>query len=143
MRRVRLRFWNLWGGGAILGCLMIGLMVVGCGDSGSYTGPGGDGGGSGGGANIHPRWSGANGLSEFFGRRCTNCHRPGGVASFYDLTTYEGALTRVRLGTDPDESKLIRRLTGREQPRMPQGGPYLSNAEIDTVRAWIRLGAPR
>ncbi|MFN3820812.1 MAG: c-type cytochrome [bacterium] len=124
-----------------VGIFCMALMFFGCEDNGYTTSP--VGGGSGGGANIFPRWSGSQGLGEFFRDRCTSCHRPGGTASFYDLTTYEGALTRVRMGSDPDESKLVRRLTGREQPRMPMGGPYLTNAEIDTVRAWIRVGAPR
>lgn len=45
---------------------------------------------------------------------------------------------------DPDDSYLVRKLEGVNivGDRMPQGGPYLSDAQLKLVRDWIRRGAP-
>ena len=45
---------------------------------------------------------------------------------------------------DPANSYLYRKITGAgiTGDRMPQGGPYLSDAQIKLVRDWIRRGAP-
>ena len=52
-------------------------------------------------------------------------------------------LMRVAPG-DPANSFLYRKITGAGivGDRMPQGGPYLSDAQIKLVRDWIRRGAP-
>jgi hypothetical protein len=52
-------------------------------------------------------------------------------------------LMRVHPG-DPANSYLYRKLTGAgiTGDRMPQGGPYLSDAQLKLVRDWIRRGAP-
>jgi hypothetical protein len=52
-------------------------------------------------------------------------------------------MNRVTAG-DPDQSYLIWKLEGNPGivgDRMPQGGPYLSQAEIDVIRRWILDGA--
>ncbi|HEX9771997.1 MAG TPA: hypothetical protein VGA44_00920, partial [Steroidobacteraceae bacterium] len=53
------------------------------------------------------------------------------------------ALQRVNPG-DPNNSYIIHKLEGTqvEGDRMPLGGPFLSQAEIDDIRAWISAGAP-
>ncbi|HEX9406999.1 MAG TPA: hypothetical protein VF975_06755 [Thermoanaerobaculia bacterium] len=53
------------------------------------------------------------------------------------------SLNRVAPG-DPANSYLYRKITGAgiTGDRMPQGGPYLSDAQIKLVRDWIRRGAP-
>jgi hypothetical protein len=45
---------------------------------------------------------------------------------------------------DPANSYLYRKITGSgiTGDRMPQGGPYLTDAQIKLVRDWIRRGAP-
>lgn len=46
---------------------------------------------------------------------------------------------------DPDDSYLYRKLLADadiDGSRMPPGGPYLTPAELATVRAWIEKGAP-
>src|SRR6476659_5733717 len=45
---------------------------------------------------------------------------------------------------DPANSYLYRQITGSgiTGDRMPQGGPYLTDAQIKLVRDWIRRGAP-
>ncbi len=52
-------------------------------------------------------------------------------------------LLRVAPG-DPANSYLYRKITGAgiTGDRMPQGGPYLSDAKIKLIRDWIRRGAP-
>ena len=45
---------------------------------------------------------------------------------------------------DPANSYLYRKITGAgiTGDRMPQGGPFLTDAQIKLVRDWIRRGAP-
>lgn len=46
---------------------------------------------------------------------------------------------------NPDGSYLIQKLEGRTDiagSRMPLGGPFLPQADIDVIRAWIAQGAP-
>jgi mono/diheme cytochrome c family protein len=46
---------------------------------------------------------------------------------------------------DPDRSYLIHKLEGRadiEGSRMPLGGPFLVQTDIDVIRTWIAQGAP-
>jgi hypothetical protein len=52
-------------------------------------------------------------------------------------------LMRVLPG-DPANSYLYRKITGSgiTGDRMPQGGPFLTDAQIKLVRDWIRRGAP-
>jgi hypothetical protein len=45
----------------------------------------------------------------------------------------------------PDNSYLIHKLEGRFDivgSRMPLGGPFLPQADVDVIRAWIAQGAP-
>ena len=50
---------------------------------------------------------------------------------------------RVNPG-NPDASYIVQKLQGNNAvgARMPFGGPYLSQAQIDLVRGWIAAGAP-
>jgi hypothetical protein len=61
-----------------------------------------------------------------------------GVASSQDASR-----TRVIPG-NPNASFLIQKLEGTQTlgERMPQFGPYLSQATIDVIRQWILAGAP-
>ena len=43
---------------------------------------------------------------------------------------------------NPVASELVRRIRGQARPRMPYDGPpYLTDAEIDLIVAWIEQGA--
>ncbi|MBM3328138.1 MAG: hypothetical protein FJY67_01515 [Calditrichaeota bacterium] len=112
------------------------MLVLGCSDD--KSGPTSPGSGS----SLRARWSGDSGIGAFLQQKCTTCHRAGGQASFYDLTTYSGAMSggRIRPG-NATGSQLVRRLTGEDQPRMPQGGLFLENTQIDSIKAWIDAGA--
>src|SRR5437016_3603260 len=53
-------------------------------------------------------------------------------------------LIRVVPG-DPDASFLIQKLQGTQTlgDRMPDGGPYLTTAQVNVIRQWIQDGAPQ
>ena len=64
-------------------------------------------------------------------------------AALVGVTSLEvGTLQRVNAG-NPNQSYLIHKLEGTQTVgvRMPQGGPFLDQATIDQVRAWIQAGA--
>ena len=89
---------------------------------------------------------------------CGTCHTGGGTSlpSSMDLTpshiyasivnvasVEQPALKRIKPG-DPDNSYVVRKLEGAagiSGVRMPFGGPYLDQATIDQVRAWVTAGA--
>lgn len=80
--------------------------------------------------------------------RCVSCHAKGKPAEDVPLDTREDLLSSPRelvLPGNPDESGLLIALTRNDSQRMPppkSGIPPLSAAEIETVREWIRIGAP-
>jgi hypothetical protein len=64
-------------------------------------------------------------------------------AALVGVTSLEvPALKRVTAG-DPNNSYVIHKLEGTQSVgvRMPQGGPFLSQSDINLVRAWIQAGA--
>ena len=89
---------------------------------------------------------------------CGGCHTGGGAslpasmdltpaniyASIVNVASVEQpALKRVKPG-DPDNSYVVQKLEGAATisgVRMPFGGPYLDQATIDQVRAWVSAGA--
>lgn len=94
-----------------------------------------------------------------FGAICTNCHTGANAPRGLRLDSEENSyaflvnrtadeiptLMRVNPGK-PDDSYLIKKLEGAADivgARMPLGGPYLSQQQIDQVRSWIANGAPR
>jgi hypothetical protein len=90
---------------------------------------------------------------------CGTCHTGGGTslpssmnltsghiyASIVNVPSVEQpALLRVKPG-DPADSYVVQKLEGAPTisgARMPFGGPYLSQATIDQLEAWISAGAP-
>jgi hypothetical protein len=96
---------------------------------------------------------------NIFGAICTNCHTGANAPRGLRLDSEENSyaflvnrsadeiptLMRVNPGK-PDDSYLIKKLEGSADivgARMPLGGPYLSQEQIDQVRSWIANGAPR
>jgi hypothetical protein len=89
---------------------------------------------------------------------CGGCHTGGGTslpasmdltpaniyASIVNVTSVEqSGLKRIKPG-DPDNSYVVLKLEGAagiSGVRMPFGGPYLDQATIDQVRAWVTAGA--
>jgi hypothetical protein len=90
---------------------------------------------------------------------CGACHTGGGAslpasmnltaghiyASIVNVHSVEQpALLRVKPG-DPTDSYVVQKLEGAATisgARMPFGGPYLSQAQINQLAAWISAGAP-
>jgi uncharacterized protein (TIGR03118 family) len=100
--------------------------------------------------------------ASVFTPRCSGCHdgsvAPSGAlpgsqdlraghtyTSLVNVASHEQpALLRVKPG-DPANSYVIQKLEGAATisgARMPFGGPYLDQATIDQIRAWIAAGAP-
>lgn len=95
---------------------------------------------------------------EIFGEICAACHtganaprglRLDSVDNAYAYLVNQAAdevpeLMRVNPG-NPDDSYIIHKLEGAANivgGQMPLGGPYLTQAQINKVRAWITNGAP-
>src|ERR1700737_408862 len=78
--------------------------------------------------------------------RCYPCHGPDVQQHGLRLDSLQAILTgsangRVVIPRDSQNSHIVRRLLGLEQPQMPYGGPPLSAERIDLVRKWIDEGA--
>ena len=79
-------------------------------------------------------------------KRCAGCHQPASKASDLDLTTFDSIKKGGKIGPafvagKPDESSMIRYVTGAEQPRMPLGQAELPAAEVAVLKEWILDGA--
>ena len=135
----------------LLACV---LFVVGCGKLKELpTEPGGSGG-----EPIDPTATFTRVQTEIFTPTCAQlgCHDRLGRQESQQLTADVSyaqivnhpsvempQLSRVA-PADPANSYLYRKITGAgiTGDRMPQGGPYLSDAQIKLIRDWIRRGAP-
>ena len=94
--------------------------------------------------------------SQIFSQRCISCHGGGAPEAGLNLTsgsafnalvnvpsTQRSGAIRVIPG-NADGSYLIQKLRGDPGivgTRMPQGGPFLSDADINRIRQWINEGA--
>ncbi len=85
---------------------------------------------------------------------CVGCHSGEGVGARrgkLDLSTFEslkkGSQKRktdqaIVIAGKPEESHLVLRLNGEEEPRMPQGGNNrMSDAAIAKISQWVKEGA--
>lgn len=87
-------------------------------------------------------------IQPIFNQNCTSCH---GSQSGVTLTSYEEVMSSVgnQYGTEivvpnePDESPLVDKIEANPEfgSRMPQGGPNLSDEQIELIRTWIAEGA--
>ncbi len=117
-----------------------------------------DPGGGAGGEPIDPTATFTRVRNEVFSPTCAalGCHDPLGrqenliltpAAAYSNIVNVSSvqmpALRRVQPG-DFANSYLYRKIAGAgiTGDRMPQGGPFLSDAQIKLVRDWIRRGAP-
>src|SRR5229473_1964364 len=78
--------------------------------------------------------------------RCYPCHGPDIQQHGLRLDSLQAILTgsangKVVIPGDSQNSHIVRRLLGLEQPQMPYGGPPLSAEQVDLVRKWIDEGA--
>ena len=78
-------------------------------------------------------------------KNCAGCHGASQAMAGFSLATRDQAIAGGGHGAaivpgKPDESALIKRVTGKLQPSMPVGGK-LTDAEIGILRKWIADGA--
>ncbi|MCC6231361.1 MAG: PSD1 domain-containing protein [Verrucomicrobiales bacterium] len=90
-------------------------------------------------------------IRPLFAKHCTACHggvKAAGKISFVyrDMALAAGKSgQRAIVPGQPDDSELLRRVVSADpNERMPQPdhGPALNESEIETLRRWIREGAP-
>ncbi len=80
-------------------------------------------------------------------KHCLDCHGGDEVQSGFDLATRKGLLrggakgTAVSIGKAMD-SNLVRFISRREKPFMPDGDEKLPDEAIAAIAKWIDLGAP-
>jgi hypothetical protein len=88
-------------------------------------------------------------VAPLFARHCARCHTDNGLLGAppegYRLTSHAATVSaaeRARVVPGhPQASELLRRVRGQALPRMPLDGPYLDDADIALVEAWIAGGA--
>jgi mono/diheme cytochrome c family protein len=77
---------------------------------------------------------------------CIGCHNPTQKRGKFDLTTFQkliggSAKGKVIVPGKPDESVLLLRVKGEENPKMPPGQRNLSAEAIAKIEQWIKAGA--
>lgn len=87
-------------------------------------------------------------VSALLAERCVLCHSGPDAPLGLVLDSHAGVMAGSENGpvvdtAAPMESRLMLRLTGRAEPRMPlDGPPFLDEGEVAAVSAWIGAGAP-
>ena len=85
-------------------------------------------------------------IAAIFEKRCVECHnageKNGGLAlqSRADLITGGDSGATIVAGK-PDGNVLLAMVSG-DKPEMPKTGAKLTAAEVESIRAWIAVGAP-
>lgn len=72
---------------------------------------------------------------------CARCHNANNASGQFDATTYTSFKAQLVPGK-PDDSHVLKLVTGKAEPAMPRGGQTRFSKEwADTWAAWIRQGA--
>lgn len=87
-------------------------------------------------------------IQPIFNENCTSCH---GGLSGVTLSSYDAVMNGVGdqynknivIPGEPDESPIVDKISPNPTvgDRMPQGGPFLDDEEINRIRQWITEGA--
>jgi len=85
-------------------------------------------------------------VQGIFQSNCAGCHNDGNPKSGFSVASYQAVIRGGNSGPavvagDPDNSSMVKYVTGAMQPRMPQGRGPLSPEDIDKIKAWIKAGA--
>ncbi|MDA8345252.1 MAG: cytochrome b N-terminal domain-containing protein [Thermaerobacter sp.] len=81
-------------------------------------------------------------IEPIFQAHCAVCHSGSNASAGLDLTSY-ASIQKLGIAKAPyQQSILWQKLTGKMQPQMPLGGPYLPKTTIQTIANWITEGAP-
>jgi uncharacterized membrane protein len=86
-------------------------------------------------------------VGRIFNQSCVVCHSGSSPPAGVRLDTYANIMAGGQAGAmlipgKPDESELVLRIKGIEQPRMPFGKPPLESSEISVIVRWVEEGAP-
>ncbi|MDR8391019.1 hypothetical protein NC796_07715 [Aliifodinibius sp. S!AR15-10] len=131
--------------------------MSGCGDNSTGTNGGGNGNGNGGGNGDGGNGGGTeptfSNVQEIFNSSCatSGCHDAATAQNGVDLSSYNAAVNsngdqcgEIIVANEPDNSPIVDKIEPNPDcgtARMPQGGPYLSDEEINLIRDWISEGA--
>ena len=79
-------------------------------------------------------------------QHCQGCHGNDKQRGGLNLATYGamklgGSSGEVVTGGDPDKSRLFLMTAHKEEPVMPPSGTKIPDAQLETIRKWIELGA--
>ncbi len=77
-------------------------------------------------------------IDPIFQNKCVMCH---GNSGNYHLDTYAGVTMKNVIPGNPNDSVLVKKITGVMQPQMPLGQKPLSSGQIQTIKNWIQDGA--
>jgi hypothetical protein len=86
-------------------------------------------------------------IQPIFNSKCTSCH---GGLNGVTLSSYQSVMNsngtnygQIVVPGDPGGSPLVQKLSPNPPigDRMPQGGPFLSNEQINLISTWINEGA--
>jgi outer membrane lipoprotein-sorting protein len=85
-------------------------------------------------------------VQGIFQNNCLGCHGGRGSKGGFSVASYKDVMNGGRSGPaviagDPDNSSLVKYLTGEKQPRMPQGKAALPSGDIAKIKDWIKDGA--
>ena len=114
------------------------ICTTGCGDQGDDP--------------VTPNGNGNNGdqitwsedIQPLLNDHCVLCH---GQSGELDLSTYQNAVSGGASGAaivpnNADTSLIVKRIISDQTgTRMPVGGPYLSEIDIQKIKTWINAGA--
>jgi hypothetical protein len=86
-------------------------------------------------------------IEPLFRARCMRCHNDDNQRGGLSLANIASALDGGSSGPviepgAPDGSRLLRLVSGEEEPMMPPSGEPLSDEDLEMIRKWIALGAP-
>ncbi len=136
-REPRHRPWAMSIAGVTV-AVIIGLTYLGAANQG-ISQPGG-----GGASNVaiaKPSFS--QDIEPIFQAHCAVCHSGSNATAGLDLTSYASIQAKgITKGATYQQTMLWQKLTGKLQPQMPLGGPYLPATTIQTIANWIAEGAP-
>ncbi len=86
-------------------------------------------------------------IQPIFDDNCVRCHGPNVQQNQLRLDSLAGVRQgslhgKVVIPGNGNDSPVVRRLLGLDEPRMPFGNPPLPAEKIDLIRSWIDQGAP-
>jgi hypothetical protein len=93
----------------------------------------------------------SNHIQPILNNSCTSCHGAQGLSGV-SLTSYNNVInstgdcyqTLIVIPDEPGESPIVEKIVSNNPEcgeRMPVGGPFLSNAQVQAIQTWIQEGA--